>query len=120
MKVVHVKFIKPAKGGPPLFTGEVTLNTPFAGIPAADLSVTYVHFPKGVRNKFHTHSNDQVLIVTKGKGIVATKEKEVRVSEGDIIWVPAGETHWHGAGKGSDFTHISVTRSQTKLQQIEK
>ena len=120
MKVVHVKNAKSTKGGPPLFTGDVTLNTPFADTPAADLSITYVHFPRGVRNKFHTHSNDQVLIVTKGKGVVATKEKEVSVSEGDIIWVPAGEIHWHGAGKSGDFTHISVTRSQTKLQQIEK
>lgn len=120
MKVVHFKNIKPTKNGPPLFTGVVTLNTPFADVLAADLSITYVHFPKGVRNKFHTHSNDQVLIVTKGKGIVATKEKEEQVSEGDIIWVPKGETHWHGAGADDDFTHISVTRSQTKLQQFEK
>ena len=120
MKVVHLKNVKPAKGGPPLFTGDVTLQSPFADVPAADLSITYVHFPKGVRNKFHTHSNDQVLIVTKGKGVVATKEKEEHVTEGDIIWVPKGEIHWHGAGKSGDFTHISVTRSKTKLQQIEK
>ena len=120
MKVVRLANVTPAKGGAPLFTADVTLQSPFADIYAADLSITYVHFPKGVRNKFHTHSNDQVLIVTKGKGIVATKEKESQVSEGDIIWVPAGETHWHGAGADDDFTHISVTRSKTKLTQIEK
>ena len=120
MKVVRITNVKPAKGGAPLFTGDVTLQSPFADVDAADLSITYVHFSKGVRNKSHTHSNDQVLIVTKGKGIVATKGKEERVSEGDIIWVQAGETHWHGADKDGDFTHISVTRSQTKLQQVEK
>ncbi len=120
MKVVHLNNVKPTKNGSPLFTGDVAMQLPFADVDAADISITYVHFPEGVRNKFHTHSTDQVLIVTKGKGIVATKEKEEYVSEGDIIWVPKGETHWHGAGSDGDFTHISVTRSQTKLQQVEK
>jgi quercetin dioxygenase-like cupin family protein len=79
------------------------------------LSIDYVHFPNGTRNKFHTHTNDQVLIATAGKGIVATKHKVVHIKRGDIVWAPAGEIHWHGAEKGSSFTHISITRSHTKL-----
>lgn len=84
--------------------------------------ITYsdVHFPKGVRNKFHKHANDQVLIVIKGHGIVATCDQKIEVKEGDVIWTPAGEEHWHGAILESEFSHISVTKAHTKITQVEK
>lgn len=46
--------------------------------------------------------------------------KKVKVKKGDVVWAPAGEVHWHGAAPGSTFSHISVTKSHTKLTQIEK
>lgn len=106
--------------GEPLFTGKVTRQSPVTDNKGSDVSIDYVHFPKGIRNKFHKHSNDQVLIVIKGKGIVATKDKTFKVKKGDVIWTPAGEVHWHGAAEDSSFSHISVTRAHTKLTQIEK
>lgn len=120
MKAFHLKKTKKNKIGPPLFTGTIVRQSPLAGIEKADVSVDYVHFPKGVRNKFHKHSNDQVLIVTKGSGTIATKNKKFKVHVGDIIWIPAGEVHWHGASKSFNFTHISVTKAHTTIKQIEK
>ena len=73
-----------------------------------------------VHNKLHRHSNDQVLIIIKGYGIIATKDQKAEVKEGDVVWAPAGEEHWHGATADSDFSHISVTLAHTKLEQIEK
>jgi quercetin dioxygenase-like cupin family protein len=106
--------------GAPLFTGEVIRQSPVTDDDGADLSVDYVNFPKGVHNKMHKHSNDQVLIVISGKGIIANKDGSWEVQEGDVIWTPAGEEHYHGAAMDSDFTHISITRAHTKLTQIEK
>lgn len=120
MKIVSVKSVPKQILGAPIFTGPVTRRSPVTDNEGSQLSIDYVHFPKGMRNKFHTHSNDQVLIVTKGKGIVATEKEQKTVTVGDVAWVPAGEVHWHGATKTSDFTHISVTRAHTKLTQIEK
>ena len=120
MKIVNVLGAPKQHIGKPLFTGEIIRQSPVVDSEGSDLSIDYVNFPKGVRNKFHTHSNDQVLIVTKGKGIVATKTEQVTVKEGDVVWAPAGEVHWHGASADSDFTHISVTRSHTKLEQVEQ
>lgn len=54
----------------------------------------------------HKHENDQVLIVTKGEGIVATKDKKFKVKKGDIIWTPANESHWHSATDKSSFSRI--------------
>jgi len=120
MKIINIKDTKKQYLHKPLFTGAVTRQSPVTDNEGSQLSIDYVHFPKRVRNKFHKHSNDQVLIVLKGKGIVATKEKEFEVKEGDVIWTPANETHWHGALSDSDFSHISVTKAHTKLTQVEK
>lgn len=120
MKVFKLSKVKNNKVGNPLFTGEVKIQYPVSESDGADLTVGYVHFPKNVRNKFHKHSNDQVLIVTKGKGFFKTKKESFKLKVGDVAWSPAGEVHSHGAMKNSNFTHITVTRSKTKLTQVEK
>lgn len=120
MKIINIKNVPKQHLGLPLFIGKVVRQSPVTDNQGSDLSIDYVHFPKSARNKFHKHQNDQVLIVINGEGIVASHDKELKVKKGDIVWTPAGEKHWHGAGKNSSFTHISVTRAKTKLTQIEK
>ena len=102
----------------PLFTGEDVTAQPL--IPeGGDYNMSVVNFGRGVRNKFHIHESDQVLIITAGKGIVATEQEQRVVSVGDIILFPAGEKHWHGAAEDSDFSHIYITRSDSKTTQVE-
>jgi 4-carboxymuconolactone decarboxylase len=120
VKIINIKKIKKKEMATSLFTGKVTSQSPITDEEGSDLSINYINFPKGVANKLHKHSNDQILIVTKGVGFVGTKEKVYKVKEGDIIWTPKGEAHYHGASKSSAFTHISITRSKTKLTQLEK
>jgi quercetin dioxygenase-like cupin family protein len=43
---------------------------------ARKIQVVMVSFAPGARNKLHTHSTEQILIVTEGKGIIATKDQE--------------------------------------------
>lgn len=120
MQVVNIKKVKKQNLYKPLFTGEVVRQSPVTDDEGSDLSIDYVYFPKGVHNKFHKHDNDQVLIVTEGKGFVEAKTGKVNVKEGDVIWTPAGEVHRHGALPGYKFTHISVTKGHTKLTLVEK
>lgn len=120
MKVVNLKDVPEQKLNKSLFTGEVTRQSPVTDEEGSDLSIDYVHFPEGIRNEFHHHENDQVLIVTEGQGFVETKEQKVEVREGDVIWAPAGEVHRHGAIPGHKCTHISVTRAKTKLTLVKK
>ena len=102
----------------PLFTGSDVTRQPLAPS-SQDYSVNIINFGKGVRNKLHTHESDQLLIVTAGTGIVATEQEERTVNVGDVILIPAGERHWHGAGQNSVFSHIALTRVGSKLTQIE-
>ena len=67
-----------------------------------------VTFRPGKRTKFHTHEGIQVLYVTEGTGVVATREEERTVSEGDLILFPPEEEHWHGNTDDAEspFSHL--------------
>jgi quercetin dioxygenase-like cupin family protein len=119
MHVEHIDDVPKIPRKSKLFTSEKV--TAQALIPeGGDFTMNVVNFGRGVRNKFHVHESDQVLIVTAGKGVVATEKEERVVSVGDIILFPAGEKHWHGATEDSDFSHIYVTRAGAKTTQVEE
>ena len=78
-----------------------------------------VAFDAGSRNKFHKHSGDQILIVTEGTGIVANDTQSLTVTEGDVIVIPAGENHSHGAPNATSMAHITVTVKGSETEQTE-
>jgi quercetin dioxygenase-like cupin family protein len=118
MKIVNMNQVPKQSHAGPLFTGKDVTTQPL--VPdSRDFRVNIVNFGKGVRNKFHIHESDQVLIVTAGKGIVATEEEERVVTVGDVILFPAGEKHWHGATSESAFSHIFVSSTGSKTTQVE-
>lgn len=72
MKVLKVDQIKKELQVKPLFTGSVTQQTVIDANLSNRFAIRQVNFDKGVRDKFHTHSSEQILIITEGKGKVAT------------------------------------------------
>ncbi len=118
MKVVKISEVSKEPYVHPLFTGnDVTRQVLMPESNEYDLNI--VNFGKGVRNKFHAHNSEQILVVIAGKGIVATETEEKVVTEGDVILIPANEKHWHGAVKDSEFSHIYVMKPGTQLTQLE-
>ncbi|UCH23658.1 MAG: cupin domain-containing protein [Deltaproteobacteria bacterium] len=118
MKIVKTSQVIKKPFEKSIFTGsDVTIQELLAD--SQEYRINIVNFGKGVRNKFHTHSTEQVLIITAGKGIVATEKEERVVTEGDIVLIPAEEKHWHGATQDSDFSHIYVMRKESVLSQVE-
>jgi len=120
MKVVKVSEIPKGDASGRLFTGPVTRQPILAGEQSRQFAVHQINFARGVKNKFHIHSNDQLLIVTAGKGICATEQEEITVGPGDVILFPAGEKHWHGAAPDSEFSHIYVTGPDNQTTQLEE
>ena len=104
----------------PLFTGPVSIQLLLTDETAKQLGILMVRFSKGVRNKFHSHSTDQVLFVTSGMGIVATEQEQVQIKPGDVIHIPAGERHWHGATEDSEMSHLAIEAAGGELTQIEE
>ena len=107
MKVVRTNDVEAQEATSKLFRGKVTSQA-IISESEADLRVGIVNFNPGAVNVFHTHTSNQILYVTQGRGIVATENEEVTVTPGTFIFIPAGEKHWHGATKDSAFSHITM------------
>lgn len=121
MKLIKIKAITKELVESPLFTGGRVSRQPLVPKGTSKyFNMNLINFGKGARNKWHKHDTDQILIVTKGKGIVASGKRKQKVEKGDIVLIPSGEKHWHGATANSAFSHISLTTPKTKLTQIEK
>lgn len=72
-----------------------------------------VTFEPGCRNNWHIHhakqGGGQILICVSGRGYYQEKGKEaVLMLPGDVINIPIGVKHWHGAGNDSWFSHLAV------------
>ena len=97
----------------PIFTGEVRTQVLVGDDDAPSQRVTAVTFLDGARNAWHTHSCEQVLIVTAGTGIVATETEERAIEPGDVVLILPEERHWHGAASGKDMTHLAILLPST-------
>ena len=79
-----------------------------------------VAFDAGARTKFHKHTGDQILIITAGTGSVGTDNETLTVVEGDVILIPAGENHFHGAPDATSMAHITIQKKGSVTEQTEK
>ena len=91
-----------------MFSGKVLMQQLVAEGDAPSLRVTSVTFVDGCQNTWHTHTTEQVLVVTDGVGIVANNDGEQEITPGDVVLINPGERHWHGAKPGHDMTHLSI------------
>jgi quercetin dioxygenase-like cupin family protein len=96
-------------GPPDWFTGPARIDAlfqPKAPARAVSLSVT---FEPGARTAWHSHPLGQTLIVTGGCGRVQRWGGPVEeIRPGDVVWLPPGEKHWHGAAPTTAMTHIAI------------
>jgi quercetin dioxygenase-like cupin family protein len=121
MKVVTLsELAKEPVEANPLFTGtQVYRQLIIKPEESQSFNFSVVAFSAGSRNKFHVHTSDQILIVTEGTGVVATEQEERTVHEGDVVLIPAGESHWHGAPGATAMSHITVQVKGGTTKQIE-
>jgi quercetin dioxygenase-like cupin family protein len=89
------------------FTGRVWLERVLL---AEGVGVNSVFFEAGGRTYWHRHGDGQVLLVSFGLGLVATRGGERSlVRAGDVVHAPPGEEHWHGAAPGAFMVHTAVS-----------
>ena len=66
-------------------------------------------FAPGARSAWHTHPFGQILIVTEGEGWIQQWGGPIQeIRKGDVIWIPPGVKHWHGAAPTTSMTHIAI------------
>ena len=116
MKVVTLKDIPkvPVEGAEQIegWTGPVSRSRQTIIQPgdSANYNCSIVNFSQGCTTGWHTHTCDQILVVTSGSGMVATEGGTPQaINIGDVVHIKAGERHWHGAKADTTMGHITIT-----------
>ncbi|MDP4119350.1 MAG: cupin domain-containing protein [Bacillota bacterium] len=91
------------------FVGQSYLNM----LSMQQVVIGNVTFEPGCRNNWHIHhaksGGGQILLVTAGRGYYQEWSKEPReLHPGDVVNIPAGVKHWHGAAPDSWFAHLAI------------
>ena len=100
------------KGAAQTFIGSVMVDPLFPTHEHRPFSSGHVTFEPGARSAWHTHPAGQILIVTAGVGWVqqwAGERQEIK--PGDIVWIPPGVKHWHGATATTSMSHIALQQA---------
>lgn len=112
MKIIRSGTNPSGPGPEDYFTGTVRIDPLFAAEEPGRASGAHVTFEPGARTAWHTHPAGQTLIVTFGRGRVQREGGPVEeIRQGDVVWFPAGEKHWHGASPETAMSHIAVQES---------
>ena len=97
------------KGPAEYFTGTVRTDPLFQPPAPARARGVSVTFEPGARTAWHTHPLGQTLIVTAGCGLVQSWGGPIEtIRPGDVVWIPPGQKHWHGATATTAMTHIAI------------
>ena len=72
-----------------------------------------VTFEPKCRNNWHIHhakkGGGQILVCVAGRGWYQEWGKEpIEMKPGDVVNIPEGVKHWHGAAKDSWFQHLAI------------
>ena len=84
-----------------------------APVSTAQVGIYNVTFEPGCRNNWHIHhaqsGGGQILICVAGRGFYQEYGKPAQeLHPGDVVNIPAGVKHWHGAAPDSWFSHLAV------------
>ncbi len=84
-----------------------------APLSTEQVSIYNVTFEPSCRNNWHIHKaqkgGGQILVCVAGRGYYQEWGKEaVELHPGDVVNIPVGVKHWHGAAPDSWFSHLAV------------
>ena len=107
---IHPAGSRPTRRAPAdSFTGTVWQDPIITPQPPMQLNSSRVAFEPGARTAWHTHPLGQTLYVIQGIGRVQAKGGPIReIRPGDVVWIPPGEKHWHGAAPTTGMVHIAM------------
>jgi len=109
IRIAQSDSLKSNKGSAQYFTGSVQVQQLFPANDPSRTSGGKVTFEAGARSAWHTHPFGQILIVTEGTGWIQQWGGPIEeIRKGDVIWIPAGVKHWHGATPNTAMTHIAI------------
>jgi len=101
-----------SQGSAEYFTGSVMINMLFTAHEPSRTTGGLVTFEPGARTAWHAHPLGQTLIVTAGTGRIQQWGGPIEeIRQGDVVRIPPGVKHWHGAAPDTAMTHIAIQES---------
>jgi quercetin dioxygenase-like cupin family protein len=98
-----------SRGADEHFTGSVWRERIIEAPAPARVCSGFAFFEPGSRTAWHTHPLGQTLCVLTGTGRVQSWGGDIQlIRAGDIVWIPPGEKHWHGAGPTTTMSYIAT------------
>lgn len=137
MKKLHLSKLKSDKAlvasKKRYFVGNAWLNDISNKLRIKGEKVYLANFGNGARTKIHYHQGGQILVVTKGMGMLVIYKKasikkdaikieklsQTNLEEGDIAFIPKNVLHWHGALEGKNFAHIALNIFTEKAKEAQ-
>lgn len=102
-------FPRGEKSDPNYFIGDAWASVLVSEESELNCPVWSVTFSPCARTNWHKHPGGQILLVTRGRGYYQEEGKaEQELHTSDVIQIPIGVKHWHGATPDSSFTHIAI------------
>lgn len=109
IKISRSEALQTKKASSEYFTGAVQVQELFPADDPSRTSGGKVTFEPGARSAWHTHPLGQILIVTDGTGWVQQWGEPIQeIRKGDVVRIPPGVKHWHGATPTTSMTHIAI------------
>ena len=109
MDIIRAGTRPSGKGPAAYFTGTVRIDPLFEAAAPGRVAGACVTFEPGARTAWHTHPLGQTLVVISGCGWVGRVGAPVEtIRPGDVVWIPPGEKHWHGATATTAMTHHAI------------
>ena len=99
----------------PAFTGEAYLKPLISVDSVFNFPQTnVVTFGPAAHSSWHRHGG-MVVLVTDGVGLYQEEGKPAQIlRRGDVLQIPAGVRHWHGATKDNWFSQVVIYDSAWK------
>jgi quercetin dioxygenase-like cupin family protein len=115
------------------FAGDAWLNDISDKLRIMGEKVYLANFNNGARTKVHYHQGGQILVVTKGKGMLVIYKKtsiqkeavkikklsQTKLEQGDVVFIPKNTLHWHGALKGTNLAHVALNIFTEKAKEAK-
>lgn len=96
------------------FTGPITNLPVHEAAEPHPVRAMVVRFQEGARTHWHRHAGGQLIQVIEGRGRTQSRGGPVvELAPGDLVSVPPGEEHWHGAAEGASMSHLAISLGTT-------
>lgn len=97
------------------FVGTVWVNMNVLPEDGYNTNIGTVTFEPKARTNWHSHTCGQLLFIVEGVGYYQEKGKAIQViKKGDVVKIPKGVKHWHGASHNSQMRHIAMITDYDK------